>query len=79
MKDQLRKVLYLSHAPEEVYAIIRAEVPDGYELVTLERDDDALRREKIADGDVVIVAATALTRPLIAAARRWRSRRGARR
>ncbi len=26
------KVLYFSHAPENVYEIIRQEVPDGFEL-----------------------------------------------
>ena len=65
-----RKVLYLSHAPAEVYDIIRAEVPPGYGLVTLERDDDALRLAKIAEMPFVIVAATRLTRPLIEAAGR---------
>ena len=54
------KIFYTSHAPEEVYDIIRAEMPAGFELVTLERDDDAERREKIAGCEVVIVAATPL-------------------
>jgi phosphoglycerate dehydrogenase-like enzyme len=68
----VRKILYLSHAPEEVYGIIRAEVPNGYELLTLERDDHAERLAKIRDADVVIVAATPLARPLIEAADRLR-------
>ena len=55
---------------ELVYDIIRAEVPPGYELVTLERDDDALRLAKIALVPFVIVAATRLTRSLIEAAGR---------
>ena len=32
-----RKVLYLSHATPEVYSIIRAAVPPGFELITLEQ------------------------------------------
>jgi phosphoglycerate dehydrogenase-like enzyme len=66
----MRKVFYLSHATPEVYAIIRAQVPAGYELVTLERDSDEERRARIADCEVVIVAANPLRKPLIDAARR---------
>lgn len=61
----MRRVLYLSHATPEVYAIIREAVPAGYELVTLERDSDDERRAKVADCDVVIVAATGLRRAVI--------------
>ena len=32
----MKRVLYLSHATPEVYAIIREAVPSGFELVTLE-------------------------------------------
>jgi phosphoglycerate dehydrogenase-like enzyme len=66
----MRKVLYLSHATPEVYAIIRKAVPPGFELLTLERDSDEERREKIAACEVVIVAATPLRKPMIEAARR---------
>jgi phosphoglycerate dehydrogenase-like enzyme len=66
----MKRVLYLSYASSAVYAIIRSVVPPGYELVTLDADDDAERRAKIATCDVVIVAATPLRQPLIAAARR---------
>ncbi len=66
----MKKVLYLSHATPEVYAIIRSAVPAGFELLTLERDSDDERREKIAGCDVVIVAATPLRRPVIEAAGR---------
>jgi phosphoglycerate dehydrogenase-like enzyme len=64
----MRRVLYLSHATPEVYAIIRSAVPAGFELVTLERDDNEERRRKVADCDVVIVAATSLRKPVIDAA-----------
>ena len=50
------KVFYFSHAPENVYAIIREEVPPGLELVTLDQDSDDERKRKIADCEVVIVA-----------------------
>ncbi len=66
----MRRVLYLSHATPEVYSIIRGTVPDSFELVTLEHDDDAERCAKIADCEVVIVAATPLRRPAIDAAKR---------
>jgi len=66
----MRKVLYLSHATPEVYGIIREAVPAGYELVTLERDSDDERREKIADCEVVIVAASGLRRAVIEHARK---------
>jgi phosphoglycerate dehydrogenase-like enzyme len=61
----MRNVLYLSHATPEVYSIIRGAVPSGYELLTLEEDNDGERRRKIARCEVVIVAATPLRKPLI--------------
>ncbi len=64
------KVLYLSHAPEEVYGMIRAAAGDRFEVLTLSRDDDAERMARLAEADVVIVASHHFTRPLIEAARR---------
>src|SRR5688572_24203744 len=66
----MKKVLYLSHATPEVYAIIREAVPPDFELITLERDSDEERREKIAVCEVVIVAATPLRKSVIDAARK---------
>ena len=66
------RVLYLSHATPDVYAIIRAAAPGDVDLVTLERDDDDERRAKLALADVVIVAAYPFRRPLIDAAPRLR-------
>ena len=66
----MKQVLYLSHATPDVYAIIGAAVPAGLRLLTLERDSDDERRAKIADCEVVIVAATPLRKPMIDAARR---------
>lgn len=66
----MRKVLYHSHATPEVYAIIRGAVPRGYELLTLERDDDDERKQKLGQSEVVIVAATPFRKHLIDAARK---------
>ena len=66
----MRKVLYLSHATPEVYAIIGAAVPQGFELLTLERDSDDERKQKLEISNVVIVAATPFRKPLIDAARK---------
>ena len=66
----MRKVLYLSHATPEVYAIIGAAVPQGFQLLTLERESDDERREKLASCEVVIVAASGFRKALIEAARR---------
>jgi phosphoglycerate dehydrogenase-like enzyme len=66
----MRKVLYLSYAPGEVYDIIREAMPPKFELVTLAADSDDERREKIADCQVVIVAATPLRKGVIDAAKR---------
>ncbi len=63
-----RKIFYFSHAPEDVYAIIRQEVPPGFELVTLTRDSDEERRVKIADCEAVIVAARPMSREFVEAA-----------
>lgn len=65
-----RKVYYNSFADEVVYGMIREVVPADMELVTLDADDDAERIRKIADADVVVVAATPLTGPMIAAAKK---------
>jgi len=62
------RVLYLSHAPEAVYEIIRREMPAGFELLTLAVDDDAERRAKAALAEVIIVSSTPLRRPVIDAA-----------
>ena len=66
----MRHVIYLSHATPDVYAIIGAAVPPGFRLLTLERDSDDERREKIAGCEVAIVAASGLRKPVIDAARK---------
>jgi phosphoglycerate dehydrogenase-like enzyme len=66
------KIFYNSYADDDVYAVIREALPADYELVTLERDDDAERKAKIRDCEVVICAAYRLSAPLIDAAARLR-------
>ena len=39
-----RRVLYLSHAREELYALVRAAAPPGMTVVTLDTPDEAERR-----------------------------------
>ena len=60
----MKRILYLSHATPDVYRIIRACVPSGFELVTLDRDSDDERRAKAATCEVLIVAATPLRTPV---------------
>lgn len=64
------RVLYLSHAPEPMYALIRSVAGERFELLTLEGDRDEERIEKLAEADAVVVAATPFTRPMIEAATR---------
>jgi len=66
------KIFYNSHADEDVYAVIREALPAGFELVTLECDDDAERKIRIRDCEVVICAAYRLSAALIDAAERLR-------
>ena len=66
------RVFYNSLGTPDMYALVRAELPPGFELVTLERDDDAERIAKAADAEVIIVAAKPLTRPVIDAAAKLR-------
>lgn len=59
----LPRVLYWSHAPEPVYAILRQHADGVAELRTLAADDEAERARALQDAEAVIVAA----RPLRAA------------
>lgn len=72
MANSVRKIYYNSYADDVVYGMIREVVPAGCELVTLSADDDEERKRKIAEADIVIVAATPLTGPLIEAAKKCR-------
>ena len=66
------KVLYLSHATGDVYDIIRAAAPAGFELVTLESNDDAERKRRVRECEVVIAASYPLRRDVIDCAERLR-------
>lgn len=66
------RVFYLSHGSDDLYAMIRAALRPGIELVTLDRNDEAERLRKIADVDAVIVGGGKLTRAHIDAAKRLR-------
>ena len=66
------RILYLSYAPDEVYALIAEQVPSSFRLVTLDADSDDERCARIADCEVVIIAGTGLRGPLIQAAKQLR-------
>jgi len=66
------KVVYMNYATEKVYEIIRSQLPEGFELVTLKRDDDKERLKKIEDVDFVLVATAKLTREMLEKAKRLR-------
>lgn len=66
------RVLYLSHAPEDVYALVRDVAGEDFEVRTLARDDDAERCTAITDCEAVICAATPLRRHHLEAAKALR-------
>jgi lactate dehydrogenase-like 2-hydroxyacid dehydrogenase len=59
------KVIYMNYATEDVYGIIRSQLPEGFELVTLEKDDDGERKEKIRDVDFILVATAKLAEEIL--------------
>lgn len=65
-----RRVFYNSLGTPSMYDLIVREMPPGYELITLQSDDDDERREKIADCEIAIVAAKPLVASTISAAGR---------
>ncbi|WP_223476593.1 NAD(P)-dependent oxidoreductase [Oricola indica] len=66
------KILYLSHAPDDFYDLIRDVAGPDFELVTLETDSEEERIKKASDADGIIVAASRLNAPVIEAAKRVR-------
>lgn len=72
MSVKLPRVLYLSHAGEDVYALVRDAAGDRFEVVTLDHDDDAERCARIADCEAVICAATKLRKIHLDAAKSLR-------
>src|SRR3990170_8272898 len=69
MSPPFPKVLYLSYASEDLYALIREAAGAKFDVITLDSDDDARRCEKIADCDAVICAATPLRKRHLDAAK----------
>ena len=63
-------IFYNSFGSPDMYRMIRGHLRPGMSLVTLDSDDDAERRNKIAECDVAIVAAKPLTAQTIDAASR---------
>ncbi|MCM0018709.1 MAG: 2-hydroxyacid dehydrogenase [Tagaea sp.] len=59
------KVMYFSHAGDDVYRLIRAAASDAFDVVTLSTDGDDERLARIAECEVVICAATPLRRKFI--------------
>jgi len=55
----------MNYATEDVYEIIRSQLPEGFELVTLNKEDDNERREKIKEVDFIIVATAKVTEDLL--------------
>jgi phosphoglycerate dehydrogenase-like enzyme len=66
------KIFYNSLGTEEMYGLIREVMPEGFELVTLETDEDGERRRKIGDCEVAIVAAKPIDTSVIEAAGKLR-------
>ncbi len=64
----MRKIFYNSLATEEMYGLIREVLPAGYDLVTLEADDDSERCQKIHECEVAIVAAKPISTEVVTAA-----------
>jgi phosphoglycerate dehydrogenase-like enzyme len=65
-----KRVFYNSHADAALYAMIKAAAGEDVELMTLDGDDDGERKQKLAEADAVIVAATRFSEDLLAAAPR---------
>lgn len=69
MTEGKPRVLYLSHATEAVYELIRVAAGPDFTLLFLNADDDSERCAKIADCEAVICAATPLSKAHLEAAR----------
>lgn len=72
MGETTNKILYLSHAGEDVYTLIREAAGPRFDVVTLDANDDGERCRKIADCEAVICAATRLTKQHLDAGLRLR-------
>ncbi|MGE0501964.1 MAG: NAD(P)-dependent oxidoreductase [Rhizobiaceae bacterium] len=68
MSEQRPRVLYLSHVPNDMKAVILPLFCGFADIAFLDRDDDRERMDRIGSADVVVVAASKLTAPMIARA-----------
>ena len=66
------RILYLARGTADLYEVVRANVPGGFKLVTLESDDPAEIHRKLPDCEVIVVATRKLDRDMVAAAERLR-------
>ncbi len=64
------RVLYFNYATQDVYAIIRSQLPAGFELLCLNAEDDAERKRLLPEADFVLVATAPLTESMMKAAPR---------
>ncbi|MGB2487133.1 MAG: 2-hydroxyacid dehydrogenase [Candidatus Puniceispirillaceae bacterium] len=64
------RVLYLSHAPEDIYDVVRRMAGEDIDLVLLPDNDEAARCAALADCDAVVVASYRLTAEHLAAAKK---------
>ena len=65
-------VVYWNRAPEDVYDVIRSQMPDGWTLITLTGESKAEWYAQIRDADFMIVADWAITAEDLAAAPKLR-------
>ena len=66
------RILYFVPADANLRALIEQERPDGYELMYLDRDDEAEIRAKLAEAEVVMIGAKRLEAWHVEAAPRLR-------
>jgi len=64
------KVLYFNVTDPALYEVLRSQAPEGFEVITLERGDEAERLEKLKDVDFILVADAPITKTHIQAAPR---------
>lgn len=68
----MHKILYFAHGNAELYDLVRQHVPDGCELLTLERNSVEERIEKLREAEVIVLAGAYLDRRYLAAAPKLR-------
>lgn len=65
--DSNIRIFYNSRIPDRLAALLNEMTPSGFELITLDSDDDADRLEKIRHAQVAVVAAKPLEEKILAA------------